>query len=192
MKDSEDAFGHSMYDYYLKREGTGEIVERDDGYVNVSGGGKAYFSEYDDWPEHEKTAMQFVRGRALDIGCGAGRHSLFLQEKGHETIGIDNSPLAIEVCKQRGLLNVQLVSITDLSSDIGIFDTILMLGNNFSLLGSPSTAKELLGRFHTLTAEQGRIIAQTRDPYQTDKAEHLEYHESNKKKGKLPGEATIR
>lgn len=192
MKDSEDAFGHLMYDYYLKREGTGEIVERDDGFVNVSGGGEAYFSEYDDWPEYEKIAMQFVRGRVLDIGCGAGRHSLFLQEKGHETVSIDNSPLAIEVSKQRGVLNAHLVSITDLSSDIGIFDTILMLGNNFSLFGSPSTAKELLGKFCTFTAEQGRIIAQTRDPYQTDKAEHLEYHASNKKKGKLPGEAIIR
>ncbi|MFW9915130.1 MAG: class I SAM-dependent methyltransferase [Candidatus Thorarchaeota archaeon] len=192
MKDSEDAFGHSMYDYFLKQEGTGEIVERDDSFVNVSGGAEVYFSEYNEWPELEKRALRYVRGRVLDIGCGAGRHSLFLQEKGYETVGIDSSPLAIEVCRQRGVKNVQLVSITDLSSDLGIFDTILMLGNNFSLLGTPSTAKELLGKFHTLTSEQGRIIAQTRDPYQTDMAEHLEYHEANKKKGNLPGEATIR
>jgi 2-polyprenyl-3-methyl-5-hydroxy-6-metoxy-1,4-benzoquinol methylase len=40
--------------------------------------------------------MQFVKGRVLDVGCGAGRHSLYLQEKGFDVLGTDISPLASE------------------------------------------------------------------------------------------------
>jgi 2-polyprenyl-3-methyl-5-hydroxy-6-metoxy-1,4-benzoquinol methylase len=43
-------------------------------------------------------AMQFVKGRVLDVGCGEGRHSLYLQEKWFDVLGIDISPLAIKVC----------------------------------------------------------------------------------------------
>jgi len=67
-----------------------------------------------------------------------------------------------------------------------------MLGNNFGLVGNPKRAKWLLRRFHKMTSESGRIIAQTRNPYETELPEHLEYHAHNREKGKLPGEARFR
>ena len=83
MRDHQDAFGHELYDY-LKSGGEGrrmaEIVERDDGYIDVSGGPQMYFSEYRHWPPHQRRAMRYARGRVLDIGSGAGRHALYLQE----------------------------------------------------------------------------------------------------------------
>ena len=100
MKDYQDAFGHGMYDYF-EGEGGLEIVERDDGYFDVSGGPKAWFSEYKDWSGHQRKAMRFVKGRALDIGCGAGRHSLYLQGKGFDVMGMDISPWAVEVCTKK-------------------------------------------------------------------------------------------
>jgi hypothetical protein len=101
-------------------------------------------------------------------------------------------PLVIKVCKQRGLNYARRLSITDISAELGVFDTILMLGNNFSLFGSPEKAKKLLRKFLGVTSEQGQIIAQTRDPYQTKMLEHLEYHEMNRKQGKMAGQAKIR
>lgn len=81
LKDYQDAFGHEVYDY--PNEGSAyEIIERDDDLFALSPGPELYFSEYDKWPESEKEAMKYVRGRVLDIGCGAGRHCLHLQKLG--------------------------------------------------------------------------------------------------------------
>jgi ubiquinone/menaquinone biosynthesis C-methylase UbiE len=40
-----------------------------------------YFAEYEDWPQVEQKAMEFVKGRVLDVGCGAGRHAIIFPEK---------------------------------------------------------------------------------------------------------------
>lgn len=191
MADHEDAYGHEINDYF-RGEDIREIVERDDGFIAASTGPRAYFAEYEDWPDHYKEAMKFVRGRVLDIGCGAGRISLYLQDQGHDVLGIDISPKAIEVCQLRGLKNSQELSITQVSSKLGIFDSIVMLGNNFGLFGNYRRAKWLLRRFHKLTSPQGRIIAESNDPYQTTDPVHLAYHEYNRQRGRMSGQLRLR
>ncbi|UCE04577.1 MAG: class I SAM-dependent methyltransferase, partial [bacterium] len=61
-----------------------------------------------------KKVLSFVKKNVLDIGCGAGRHSLYLQEQGFNITGIDQSPLAIEVCIQRGVENALNMSISEI------------------------------------------------------------------------------
>ncbi|KPL00952.1 MAG: hypothetical protein AMJ91_02420 [candidate division Zixibacteria bacterium SM23_73_3] len=180
-----------MYDY-LKGKGGFEIAERDDGFITPTNAPKVYFSKFKDWPPHEKKAMRYVRGKVLDIGCGAGRHCLYLQKRGFDVLGIDVSPLAIKVCKLRGLKKAKLVSITQVSSRIGKFDTLLMLGNNFGLFGSFNSAKRLLKRFHKITPQRARIIAESMDPYKTDEPAHFEYHKFNRKRGRMSGQVRLR
>ena len=79
-----------------------EMVERDDGFVGPPGDPKLYFSRSDEWAPRERTAMDRAEGRILDMGCGAGRHALYLQEQGHEVVGIDTSPGAVAVSRDRG------------------------------------------------------------------------------------------
>ena len=110
LKTHQDARGHAFMDF-LKGRGGYEIVERDDGYFDVSGGPRVYFKKYDEWAEHEKEAMKYVRGKVLDIGCSAGRHALYPQPKGFDVLGIDISPLAVKVCKVRGLKKTRVLSI---------------------------------------------------------------------------------
>ena len=84
----------------------------------------------------------------LDVGCGAGRVCLHLQEQGHEVIGIDNSPLAVKVARERGVQDARVLSITQASRNkLGQVDTIVMMGNNFGLFASPKRARWLLRRF---------------------------------------------
>ncbi|MFQ5945103.1 MAG: class I SAM-dependent methyltransferase [Anaerolineae bacterium] len=191
IKDEQDAFGHAFLDMYEGRGGR-EITERDDGFMLAGAGQALYFSEYDEWPEAEKQAMEHARGRVLDIGCGAGRHALYLQDKGLEVLGIDNSPNAIKVCRARGLKETMVLSITQVSRRLGTFDTILMMGNNFGLVGNPLRARWILRRFHGMISDRGRIIAQNRDPYQTDEPEHLEYHDRNRARGRPAGQVRVR
>ena len=191
LGDAQDAFGHELLDH-LAGEVSWEIIERDDGYVDVSPGAKLYFSEYEDWPAADKQAMTYVRGKVLDIGCGAGRHALYLQGRGFDVHGLDNSPGAIEVCRQRGLAKTSLLPLTQIGRELGVFDTVLMMGNNFGLVGNPTRARWFLRRLKGMTSQEARIIAVTRDVHGTDVPEHLAYHARNRSQGKLPGQIRIR
>ena len=136
--------------------------------------------------------MAYVKGHVLDIGCGAGRVSLFLQEKGFTVMGIDNSPLAVKACQKRGIKDVKNIAIEKISQRLGIFDTIIMYGNNFGLFASMKKARSLLKKMHKMTSGEATIIAETADPYQTKVPEHLEYHKLNKKRGRMAGQLRLR
>ena len=191
LKQEKDAYGHMIYDFYNGKDAE-EVIERDDGYVDVSAGPKHYFREFEKWGESEKEAMYYVEGKVLDIGCGAGRHSLYLQSRDFDVFAIDNSPLAIEICKLRGVKKAELKSLHDIDENYGKFDTILMLGNNFALLGNPKNATKMLKIYYKITSENGVIIAECANPYTTTNKDHLEYHEMNRKRGRLGGQLTIR
>jgi SAM-dependent methyltransferase len=191
MRNLQDAHGHAAYDY-LKGEGGFEIVERDDGFITPTNAPKVYFSKYQDWPSHEKKAMRYAKGRVLDIGCGAGRHAIYLQERGRDVLGIDLSPLAVKVCKLRGLKKAKRLSIDKINQKLGRFDTLLMLGNNFGLFENFNKARRLLRRFHKITSQKARIIAESTDPYQTNEPDHLKYHRYNRKLGRMSGQIKLR
>lgn len=191
MNENQDAYGQAMHDYF-KGRGAVEIAERDDGCIGLSGDPDQYFTEYPDWPLHKQQAIRMARGKVLDIGCGAGRVALHLQQQGLDAMGIDISPLAIKVCKERGLKKAKVMSITQLNTRMGPFDTLLMYGNNFGLFGNAARAKWLLRRFHRMTTPTGRIIAETLDPYQTDDPDHLAYHQRNKARGRMGGQIRLR
>ncbi len=187
MKDSQDAFGHGLYDR-LNGKNPVEIIERDDGFIDAFAFSQMYFREYKDWSDCQKKAMRFIEGRVLDIGCGAGRHSLYLQEKGFEVLATDISPFAIEVCRMRGIKRTKVLSITQITSRLGTFDTILLLGGNFGLLGNFKRAKYLLRRFKQVTSKKARIITESTDPYRMTEPYHVEYHRLNQKRNRMPGQ----
>jgi SAM-dependent methyltransferase len=191
MKPEEDAYGQELLAYYNGNE-INEIVERDDGFISTGLKISYYFSQFEDWPFHEQEAITFAKGNVLDIGCGAGRHALYLQEKGFGVLGIDNSPLAIRVCKLRGLNKAEVMSIEDIDFAPNSFDTILMLGNNFGLFGNFKKAQKLLRKFHKITSKNALIIADTRDPYKTENPDHLAYQEFNRKRRWMSGQIRLR
>lgn len=158
----QDAYGQILL-AFLEGRGGQEIMERDDGLI-YCGDPSDYFAPYRRWPSVEKKAMRYVRGRVLDVGCGAGRVALHLQERGQEVVAIDNSPLAVEVAKRRGVENAIVLSVVDLDPSHGVFDTILFARNNFGLAGAEREARLLLRRLHGLTAEDGRIVTDSVDP----------------------------
>jgi SAM-dependent methyltransferase len=191
VKRGQDGYGQMLLAALEGRQ-SAEIVERDDGFIDVTQGPSLYLAPFRRWPAVHRQAMRFVRGRALDVGCGGGRVCLHLQERGHDVVGIDISPGAVEVCRRRGVRDVRVCPIEDVDESLGVFDTVVMLGNNFGLFGGAAKAKRLLRRFHRLTSDRGRIVAETRDVYRTDDPSHLAYHERNRLRGRMGGQVRIR
>ncbi len=191
MKDRQDAFGHALRDQLTGSDAV-ELIERDDGYIDVSAPALAYFAPPAQWREPALQALAECRGRVLDVGCGAGRFALALQERGHEVVAIDVSPLAVEVCRLRGVRDARVLPLRRVSRRLGIFDTVAMMGNNFGLFGSARELHRSLARLHRMTLGVGRIVAESMDPLATVEAAHLEYHERNRRKGRLPGQIHMR
>lgn len=191
LSDAQDAYGHGVFDHYYG-DTYNEIVERDDGNIDVSAGGALYFAAYEDWSELDKEAISLAAGRVLDLGCGAGRACLHLQSLGQPVTGIDISPLAVKVCRLRGVQDARLMSVTQTTHQMGTYDTVLMLGNNWGLMGGFERGQWLLRRFRRLTSDAGRIVAITTDPYDTDNPNHLSYHALNRGRGRMGGQLRLR
>ena len=190
MEERQDAMGR-MYLAYHQGENAEEIIERDDRFI-TQGDPAAYFTPPEAWPRYQRQAMRLIRGRILDVGCGAGRHALHFQSLGLDVVGIDASPLAVKVCRERGVRDAREMSVTGIGPRLGHFDAIAMLGNNFGLCANYRRAKWLLKRFHRITSDTGRIIAETLDPYDTVDPAHLAYHQRNRRRGRMGGQVRIR
>ncbi|MGY5875307.1 MAG: methyltransferase domain-containing protein [Candidatus Thorarchaeota archaeon] len=185
-----DVFGKIMRDAFEGKPSE-HLVERDDGYGSESTG-QQYVAEFDEWHESERLGIAKVKGKVLDVGCGAGRVALFLQQKGHEVVGIDISEEALEVARERGVRDARYMSVGELDFPDGTFDTVLMYGNNFGLLGEYGKVVQMLRDLHRITSDDSVILAATRDPEDTDEPAHLEIHAKNKAAGKPPGLVRIR
>lgn len=192
MKEHEDAYGRLILQYLETGEGT-EIVERVGGFIDAGMyGPAAYFAPFQSWPKAERKALRLARGRVLDVGCGAGRVTLELQERGHDVVGVDLSPLAVEVCRRRGVRDVHELPVTRVGPSLGSFDTFVLFGNNFGLMGSRRRAPWLLRRFRSIANDGARILAESVNPYTTDNPDHLAYHEHNRRRGRMAGQLRIR
>jgi len=187
----QDAFGLALWDH-LHGKARGAVIERDDGTVETLGNLGAFFERPRDWPERQRRAIRLARGRVLDAGCGGGRVALYLQGKGLDVCGIDYSPLAVKACRSVGLKHAKVLSATQVKPRLGVFDTVIMYGNGFGLLGNPRTARWWLRRMCSATSPAARIIAEANDPYRTKDPMHLAYHRRNRRRGRKAGQVRIR
>lgn len=158
MRIDPDAYGELLLAAYEGRAAD-EVMEREDGLIYV-GDPSDYFAPFRRWPAAERKAMRFVRGRTLDVGCGAGRIALHLQARGHDVVAIDTSPLALEVCRRRGVKRTETRSLTNLDG-LGAFDTVLILRNNLGLAGTTAKGLRALAAH---TTERARIVTDSVDP----------------------------
>lgn len=79
-----------------------------------------------------------IVGSVLDLGCGTGEHALYLAERGHEVLGIDLAPRAIEIARAKArernlearflvwdaLRAHELGRAFDTALDVGLFHTL--------------------------------------------------------------------
>lgn len=192
MKETTDSFGRAMLDW-VKGGATPEIIERNDGIIEIGAGPDGYLSQFRDWPVTERRALKYVRGRVADVGCGGGRVSLHFQKQGFDVVGIDVSPNAIRAALHYGVWATWCVSVDQVHERIAEFDTIILFGNNLGVFGTPAHAKKVLTKWATRVTPGTRIFIESTNPYSggapiIDRA----YCRNNRENGVAIGQCRLR
>jgi SAM-dependent methyltransferase len=120
-----------------------------------------YFRAEDDMPDLEWCALDHCRGKVLDIGAGAGSHSLVLQQRGLDVTALEISPLAAKVMRQRDVKNVTEADIFTYQADT--YDTLLLLMNGIGLAGTLENLKIFLKHARTLLNPGGQLLFDSSD-----------------------------
>ncbi|WP_396138602.1 class I SAM-dependent methyltransferase [Flavobacterium sp.] len=156
----KDLFGKAILDYQTNNSPEDLITE-----TSISEADEmsvAYlFRSYPEMPKLEQKALQLAIGKVLDVGCGAGSHALYLQEKGFDVTAIDISANAIKACELRGLKKAKVQDIMKLE---GVrFDTILLLMNGAGMCGKLKNIPNFLQKLKSLLTDTGQILVDSSD-----------------------------
>lgn len=161
----KDLFGKAILDYQTNNAPENLITETtisEEDEMSV-----AYlFRSFKEMPKLEQKALQLANGKVLDVGCGAGIHSLYLQnERNLEVHSIDISNNAVAACKLRGLLNVQVQNILEMDSDASDnkYDTVLLLMNGTGIFGTLKNTAQYLQKLKNLLKPNGQILIDSSD-----------------------------
>lgn len=134
-----------------------------------------FFAPQQAWPSGERHVVGKAEGAILDLGAGAGRHSLYLQGLGHEVSAVDSSPGAVAVCRSRGIRDVRLADLRRLAGRRR-WDTLLMMCGNLGLAGDREPTRRLLTRLAAMTTPGGLLIGDSVDPLSDDPQVRLRLH----------------
>ncbi len=159
-KAHNDVFGEAIRDFYggkknVKIKVDSTITEGEE--IDV-----AYlFRKEDQYPELEHQALSLCQGKVLDVGAGAGSHSLFLQKQNQDVTALEKSELAAQIIKQRGVHKVA-------SSDLFVYspekyDTILMLMNGLGIVGSIDKLPAFFEQMKKVLTPNGNILVESTD-----------------------------
>lgn len=155
----KDLFGKALLDYH-----NGNYTEDIITSTNISDDDVLplpyLFRSFESMPKLEQKALKLARGFVLDVGCGSGSHSLYLQEKGINVKAIDVSEGAITVAKQRGVLNAEVKNVL---VETETFDTILLLMNGTGIFQELSQVSKYLSHLKKLLKPNGQILIDSSD-----------------------------
>ncbi|MEZ7508028.1 class I SAM-dependent methyltransferase [Cloacibacterium sp. Arc13] len=157
----KDLMGRAIWDYYYQEnpedlQTETSISELDDLPVSY------LFRDYQEMNALEKKALDLSFGKVLDVGSGAGSHSLYLQNlRKLEVTALDISPKSIEICKARGVKNAICEDLLQFSEKN--FDTVLLLMNGTGIFQSLEHIDQYLQKLKSLVAENGQILLDSTD-----------------------------
>jgi len=191
--DNEDPFGRILLDYLHRRDLAKFTLENDGGWTTPAMSPDWFFKKPDSWHPGEREALSRLSGPILDLGCGAGRASLFLQTLGQEVTGVDASPGAVDVCRARGVRDVRLADLRNPPTDKQ-WGAILLLCGNLGLAGDWDHVRELLALLADSSRQDATLIADTVDPTvgEDDSAPARSYQRRQVAKGHYEGLVGLR
>ena len=120
-----------------------------------------FFRGHNDMPLLERIALKRANGKILDVGAGAGCHSIYLQKQNKIVTALEISELCCKVMKDQGINHVVNSDILSFSNQK--FDTILLLMNGIGIAGSVQGLENLLLHLKGLLNTNGKILLDSSD-----------------------------
>ncbi|MDO1501258.1 class I SAM-dependent methyltransferase [Winogradskyella maritima] len=156
---TKDLFGKALIDYHA-----GNYTEDLITWTNISEEDVLplpyLFRPFKDMPKLEQKALQLAKGKILDVGCGSGSHSLWLQNRGKDVHAIDISQGAVGVAKARGVKHAELKALSD---ETRTFDTILLLMNGTGIFQELKQVGFYLKHLKSILNPGGQILIDSSD-----------------------------
>jgi SAM-dependent methyltransferase len=152
----DDAFGRMVRDFHHDDLAERPCYRRDDDDLteaHLAG----YFERRSEWHPIEQDLFSAVTGRVLDAGCGVGRHTLALQERGHGVLAVERSPGAVAVARERGVTHPVVGDLRRPPGDG--FETVVALGKQLGLGSSLADLRTTLTELAAVTRPGGRLVA---------------------------------
>jgi SAM-dependent methyltransferase len=157
--------GAALGDFLAGRLNAEVIVRAEDGEEERTPA-RVFFRGPEDFSALDEAALDLCRGRVLDIGAGAGCHSLALQARGLAVTALDVSSEAVEVMRRRGVLDARCGNIFTFAGER--FDTLLILMNGIGLVGTLDGLDRFLRDAPQLVTDGGQILLDSFDPGPAD------------------------
>ena len=180
-----EPFGMALLAYFEGDTTAELIIRRDDGQETPLAVG-LFFREPSEFTPIDNAAIDRCKGHVLDVGAGAGIHSLVLQRKGLPVTAIDINPQAVSIMRQQSLMDVHCADIFEFQG--GRFDTLLMMGHGIGVVETIAGLDRFLAYAHGLLCEDGQVLLDSLDVRITENPSDLAYHEANRQAGRYIGE----
>lgn len=159
MKENKDPMGTAIADYW-EHGVAGRLrvfsPDFDEDEIPV----ETLFRAWDEMPPLEQEALNRAEGRILDVGAGAGCHSIVLQDRGKDVAAVELSARSADVIRKQG---VEKVVQQDFFTLTGQWDTILMLMNGTGIVGTLERLPLLFDHLDQILAPGGQVLLDSSD-----------------------------
>ncbi|MCK4664569.1 MAG: class I SAM-dependent methyltransferase [Bacteroidales bacterium] len=128
-------------------------------------------TRYDKWMEKGESTLEDELSlvistfpepcKLLDVGCGTGRVSLLLQEKGYDIVGVDISKGMLEQAIRKGLNRTYNMDFLDFVYPASSFDGIISLHAGFSYTQDKNKIRSIMKKCWNLLRSKGKLLWDT-------------------------------
>jgi SAM-dependent methyltransferase len=157
------AFGRALLDHYRGERET-PLRQRDGEASKVHPVDDFYFGDFRDEPAAD-WVDSWLDGPLLDLGAGAGRDTLYFQER-FETVALDVDPALVTLLDERGVADARRGDMFALRETFerDRFRSVLCLGTQLGLAKSLQGLRTLLGDLAHVTTPDGTAVVDCYDP----------------------------
>lgn len=160
-----DPYGRAIRDHFHDQQDEPLLNRHGNEVSQHSQINDLYFSDFDTEHEDNKWIGSWLDGPLLDIGAGAGRHTLYFQDH-FEAVAIEVSTHLVEVMRKRGVHDARQVDMFDIRDEFerDQFKSALMIGTQLGLTASLQGLRQFLGDLSFVTTPDATAVLDSYHP----------------------------